>query len=94
MPPVGFEHTIPLFERSKAVHALDCAATMIGSTISYPDLIFFFNGSTALVGPGRYFRFPDLFTGGRTPWASDQLVARPLPKHTTTQTQKNTYTHL
>jgi hypothetical protein len=34
-----------------------------------------------------------VFTGGRTPWASDQLVARPLPKHTTTKTQRNTYTH-
>jgi hypothetical protein len=26
------------------------------------------------------------FTGGRTPWTGDQLVARPLPKHRTTQT--------
>jgi hypothetical protein len=26
------------------------------------------------------FQFPDLFTIGRTPWTSDQLVARPLPK--------------
>jgi hypothetical protein len=32
-----------------------------------------------------FFRFD--FTGGRTPWTSDQLVARPLPKHRTTQTQ-------
>jgi hypothetical protein len=24
----------------------------------------------------------------RTPWASDHLVAKPLPKHRTTQTQK------
>jgi hypothetical protein len=32
------------------------------------------------------------FTDGRTPWTSDQLVARPLPKHRTTQTQnKHTY---
>jgi hypothetical protein len=29
---------------------------------------------------------PD-FTDGRTPWTSDQLVARPLPKQRTTQTQ-------
>jgi hypothetical protein len=27
---VGFEPTIPAFERAKTVHALDCAATMIG----------------------------------------------------------------
>jgi hypothetical protein len=31
MPQVGFEHTIPEFERAKTVHALDRAATVIGS---------------------------------------------------------------
>jgi hypothetical protein len=31
MPQVGFEHTIKLFDRAKTVHALDCAATMIGT---------------------------------------------------------------
>jgi hypothetical protein len=30
MPRVGFELTIPAFERSKIVHALACAATVIG----------------------------------------------------------------
>jgi hypothetical protein len=30
MPQVGFEPTIPVFERAKTVHALDRAATMIG----------------------------------------------------------------
>jgi hypothetical protein len=30
MPRVGFEPKIPLFERTKAVHALDGAATVIG----------------------------------------------------------------
>jgi hypothetical protein len=29
MPQVGFELTIPVFERVKTVHALDCAATVI-----------------------------------------------------------------
>jgi hypothetical protein len=29
---------------------------------------------------------------GRTPWTGDQLVARPLPKHRTPQTQKNART--
>jgi hypothetical protein len=33
------------------------------------------------------------FTDGRTPWTGDQLVARPLPKHRTTQTQTNAHTH-
>jgi hypothetical protein len=30
MPLMGFEHTIPVFERAKTVHALDRAATMTG----------------------------------------------------------------
>jgi hypothetical protein len=33
------------------------------------------------------FQFHDHFTDGRTPWTSDQLVARLLPKHGATQTQ-------
>jgi hypothetical protein len=33
------------------------------------------------------------FTSGRTPWAGDKLVARPLPKRRTPQTQKNSDTH-
>jgi hypothetical protein len=32
MPRVGFEPTIPAFERAKTVHVLDCAATVIGSS--------------------------------------------------------------
>jgi hypothetical protein len=31
MPRVGFEPAIPVFERAKAVHALDRAASVIGS---------------------------------------------------------------
>jgi hypothetical protein len=31
MPSVEFEPTIPVFERAKTVHALDRAATVIGS---------------------------------------------------------------
>jgi hypothetical protein len=46
---------------------------------------FFFNGSTALLlGPGLLFSFVILFKDGRTPWKSDQPVARPLPIHRTT----------
>jgi hypothetical protein len=30
MSRVGFEPTIPVFERVKMVHALDCAVTLIG----------------------------------------------------------------
>jgi hypothetical protein len=34
MPGLGFEPTIPVFERAKTVHALDCAATVIGTTLN------------------------------------------------------------
>jgi hypothetical protein len=30
VPHVGFEPTIPVFERAKTVHALYCATTLIG----------------------------------------------------------------
>jgi hypothetical protein len=51
-------------------------------------LYIFFTGSTAPLGPGLcFFQFHEHFTDGRTPWTSDQFVARPLPKHRTTQTQ-------
>jgi hypothetical protein len=36
MPQVGFEPTIPVFERVKTVHALDGAGTVIGNL----DLMF------------------------------------------------------
>jgi hypothetical protein len=35
MPQVGLEPTIPVFERAKTVHALDRAATVIGSYSGY-----------------------------------------------------------
>jgi hypothetical protein len=39
-------------------------------------------------GPKPLIQFRNHFySDGRTPWMSDQLVARPLPKHKTTQTQ-------
>jgi hypothetical protein len=33
MPRVGFEPKIPVFERAKTVHALDRAATVIGTKL-------------------------------------------------------------
>jgi hypothetical protein len=36
MPQVGFEYTIPVFEREKTVHVLDRAATVIGSHDNLP----------------------------------------------------------
>jgi hypothetical protein len=35
MPRVGFEPTISEFEQAKKIHALDRAATVIGSFITY-----------------------------------------------------------
>jgi hypothetical protein len=49
--------------------------------------IFFFWMALQPLWALASFRFPDLFTIGTTPWTSDQLVARPLPKHRTAQTQ-------
>jgi hypothetical protein len=39
MPSVGFEPTIPAFERAKTVHALDRAATVMGVKLGYRELI-------------------------------------------------------
>jgi hypothetical protein len=39
MPLAGFESTAPVFERAKTVHALDRAATVIGTEIIYPSRI-------------------------------------------------------
>jgi hypothetical protein len=40
MPRLGFEHTIPAFERMKTVHALDRAATVIGTVADLAILIY------------------------------------------------------
>jgi hypothetical protein len=61
-----------------------------------PDSDFMTVFSLALQPPWALasdFQFHDHFTDGRTPWTSDQLVARPLPKHRTTQTQ-NKHIHI
>jgi hypothetical protein len=39
MPRVGFEPTIPVFERAKTVHALDRATTGIGTLFIYSFII-------------------------------------------------------
>jgi hypothetical protein len=50
----------------------------ISSTV---DLILLLKWLYSPCGPSPLFEFPDLlFTIGRTPWMSDQLIARPLPK--------------
>jgi hypothetical protein len=51
------------------------------------EVVFFFHWLYSPRGPWPLFQFHDHFNDGRTPWASDQLVARPLPKHRKTQTK-------
>jgi hypothetical protein len=38
-------------------------------------------------GPWPLFQYLNLYTVGGTPWTGNQPVAKPLPTHTTTQTQ-------
>jgi hypothetical protein len=46
-------------------------------------------------GPWPLFHFLNPYIVGRTPWTRDQPVARPLPTHTTAQTQnKRTQTFM
>jgi hypothetical protein len=67
------------------VHALHVLPYRI-SPLPHNDI--FFTGSTAPLGPWPLiFQSHDRFTDGGIPWASDQLVGRPLPKHRTRQTQ-------
>jgi hypothetical protein len=40
MPQVGFEATIPVFERAKTVHALDREATAIGNEDVWGERIY------------------------------------------------------
>jgi hypothetical protein len=64
--------------------------TCSGSVIAQVHCILFIYSSMALqpfVGPWPLLQFRNLFyTDSRTPWSSDQSVARPLPTHRTTQT--------
>jgi hypothetical protein len=64
----------------------------ISSTCKLYSLIF----SLALQPPWALasgFYFYDYFTDRRASWTGDHLVARPLPKHRTTQTQ-NKHIHI
>jgi hypothetical protein len=47
MSLVGFEPTIPVFERVKTAHALDCATTVIGRMLKM--LTNYSRGSTELI---------------------------------------------
>jgi hypothetical protein len=45
MTQVGFEPTVPVFERLKTVHALDLAATVIGNTFDTNRKCYILNGN-------------------------------------------------
>jgi hypothetical protein len=45
MPRVGFEHTIPVFERAKTFRALDRGATVIGQL---PTFSWLFNDAVSI----------------------------------------------
>jgi hypothetical protein len=65
MPRVGFEPTIPPFKRAKTVHALDRAATVIG-TNNLPVLIVIHNCYLSSYGMG-------LVIGSSLPLLSNKL---------------------
>jgi hypothetical protein len=52
MPQVGFEPTIPVFERAKTVHALDRAVTVIGSLLIYNLINFLITLFSVRFAPG------------------------------------------
>jgi hypothetical protein len=64
-----------------STHTYICAAP---EEMYYEIIFIFFTGSTDPLGPWPLiFQFRDRFTDGRTPWRSDQPVARPLPNKNT-----------
>jgi hypothetical protein len=64
MPRVGFEPTIPVFERAKTVHAIDRRATAIGLIQYYAPKLFagvratFSNKTGILISPVRLLMHP------------------------------------
>jgi hypothetical protein len=73
--------------RGRVCRLPESQSTVI-SLLSVCTIYIFLTGSTAPLGSGLcLFSFMIIFTDGRTPWKSDQLVARPVPKHRATQTQ-------
>jgi hypothetical protein len=68
----------------KSVHY--CVLLTLYTTLTYllnPFLLHLYGVEAVLFFFFLFYRF----TEGRTPWKSENLVAGPLPKHRTTQTQ-------
>jgi hypothetical protein len=67
-----------------------CPRRQESSNLKMSIFIIKIHSSMALqpfVVPWCLFNFVIFYADGRTPWTRDQPVARPLPKHRTTQTQ-------
>jgi hypothetical protein len=63
-------------------------------SIYLPIYLSIYGFTVVLLDLSRFFSFLILYTVSRTPWMSDQPVARPPPTYTTTQTQnKRTHRH-
>jgi hypothetical protein len=92
--------TVPIFKRdimipscALKIEEAGCFETSV-PVYQTKRLHTFFHWLYRPLGPWPLiFRFHDHSTDGRTPWTSDELVARPLPKHRTTQTQ-NKHIHI
>jgi hypothetical protein len=54
MPRVGFEITIPVFERAKTLHAFEGAATVIGVKLHLSRKKYMYTSKTAILKM-RYF---------------------------------------
>jgi hypothetical protein len=86
---VGFEPTIPVFERAKTVHVLDRAATVLGTNQINIDNI----SSSTLTGllpfKMNYEIITNFIESWQDFWTGDQPVYRPLP----TWDNPHTHTH-
>jgi hypothetical protein len=70
------------------------ASRSVTEKLTVPTFHSFINGSSAVAGTWPFLQFLNLsYTDGRTPWMSDQHVARPLPTHSRTTPTQNKHIH-
>jgi hypothetical protein len=70
MPLLGFETTIPVFQRTETFHALDHTATVIGSCVIYQELNILIccslrqmdHVNVACLGLSRRYTSPSVFS--------------------------------
>jgi hypothetical protein len=82
MYPYPLYLTIPTYPSNSFTPSLITPARCIPRCTVLPPALWLYSPCW----PWPLFQFPNLCTVGRTPWTSDQAVARPLPIHRTTQT--------